>query len=209
MAHKPWSEACDRNREPILEVLREAFAGVTQVLEIGSGTGQHAVHFAAALPHLQWQPTDRPEHLAGIAAWRDEAALPNLREPRVLDVDDGQWPIGACDGLFSANTLHIMGWPSVENFFHGAGRVLQSGGVIAVYGPFRYGGRHTAPSNAQFDAFLRGRDPQSGIRDFEAVDALAAAQGFALIADHAMPANNRVLLWRRAAGGCQSSAQPV
>ena len=207
--HKPWSEACERNRGPILEVLREAFAGATQVLEIGSGTGQHAAHFAAALPHLEWQPTDRSEYLAGIAAWCDEAALPNLREPRVLDVDVAQWPVGACDGLFSANTLHIMGWPSVENFFHGAGRVLQPSGVLAVYGPFRYDGRHTAPSNAQFDAFLRGRDPQSGIRDFEAVNTLAAAADLVFVADHAMPANNRVLLWRRAEGGCQSPTQPV
>jgi len=209
MAHKPWSEACERNRGPILEVLREAFASATRVLEVGSGTGQHAVHFAAALPHLHWQPTDRPEYLAGIAAWRDEAALPNLREPLVLDVDDAQWPVSACDGLFSANTLHIMGWPSVENFFRGAGRVLQPGGVLAVYGPFRYDGRHTAPSNAQFDAFLRGRDLQGGIRDFEAVNALAAAAGLVFVADHAMPANNRVLLWRRAEGGCQSPTQPV
>lgn len=209
MAHKPWSEACERNRGPMLEVLREAFAGATQVLEIGSGTGQHAVHFAAALQHLQWQPSDRPEYLAGIAAWREEAGLPNLREPLALDVDAARWPVETCDALFSANTLHIMGWPSVENFFRGAGRVLQPGGVLAVYGPFSYGGRHTAPSNAQFDAFLRARDPQSGIRDFEAVNALAAVQGFAFVADHALPANNRVLLWRRTVGGCQSPVQPV
>jgi len=209
MAHKPWSEACERNRGSILEVLRGAFARAKRVLEIGSGTGQHAVFFAAALPHLEWQPTDRQEHLAGIAAWRDTAALPNLREPRVLDVDDAQWPVSACDGLFSANTLHIMGWPSVEHFFRGAGRVLQPGGVLAVYGPFRYGGHHTAPSNAQFDALLRQRDPRSGIRDFEAVNALAAAAGLAFVSDHAMPANNRTLLWCRTAGGCQSPAQPV
>ena len=209
MMQKPWSEACERNRGPILEVLRDAFAGATRVLEIGSGTGQHAVFFAAALPHLEWQPTDRAEHLPGIAAWRDEAALPNLLPPRVLDVDDAEWPLASCDAVFSANTLHIMGWASVEHFFRGAGRVLRPGGVLAVYGPFRYGGRHTAPSNAQFDAFLRARDPQSGIRDFEAVKELAAAQGFSFVADHAMPANNRTLLWRRAAGGCQSPAQPV
>ncbi|MBX3663572.1 MAG: DUF938 domain-containing protein [Burkholderiales bacterium] len=209
MAQRPWSEACERNRGPILEVLREAFAGATRVLEIGAGTGQHAVFFAAALPHLEWQPSDRPEHLPGIAAWREHEGSSNLRPPLALDVDDARWPVGSCDALFSANTLHIMGWPSVENFFRGAGRVLQPGGVLAVYGPFRYGGRHTAPSNAQFDAYLRARDPQSGIRDFEAVDALAAAQGFKLTGDHAMPANNRTLLWRRIAGGCQSPAQPV
>ena len=209
MMRKPWSEACERNRGSILEVLRDAFAGATRVLEIGSGTGQHAVFFAAGLPHLVWQPTDRAEHLPGIAAWRDEAALPNLLPPLALDVDDAEWPPVSCDAVFSANTLHIMGWASVEHFFRGAGRLLWPGGVLAVYGPFRYGGRHTAPSNAQFDAFLRARDPQSGIRDVEAVNALAAAQGFSFVADHAMPANNRTLLWRRAAGGCQSPAQPV
>jgi len=209
MAHKPWSGACERNRGPILDVLRSAFADATRVLEIGSGTGQHAVFFAAALPHLEWQPTDRAEHLPGIAAWRDESALPNLLPPLALDVDDADWPLRSCDALFSANTLHIMGWTSVENFFRGACRVLQPGGVLAVYGPFRYGGRHTAPSNAQFDAALRARDPQSGIRDFEAVNALALAKGLAFADDRAMPANNRTLLWRRAAGGCQSPVQPV
>ncbi len=193
---KPWAEACERNREPILAVLRDAFAGATQVLEIGSGTGQHAVFFAAALPHLVWQPTDRPEHLAGIAAWRDEARLPNLRAPLALNVD-GVWPVTACDALFSANTLHIMSWASVENFFRGAGRVLLPGGVLAVYGPFSYGGQHTAESNARFDAFLRARDPLSGVRDFDVVCTLAHGQGFEFCDDHALPANNRVLIWRR------------
>lgn len=196
---KPWSEACERNRAPILEVLRGAFAGATEVLEIGSGTGQHAVFFAAALPQLVWQPSDRAEHLAGIAAWRDEAGLPNLRAPLALDVD-GDWPVAECDALFSANTLHIMSWTSVEHFFSGAGRVLLPGGVLAVYGPFSYGGRHTAESNARFDAFLRARDHLSGIRDFDAVCALARGHGFSFVDDHALPANNRVLIWRRS--GC-------
>lgn len=193
---KPWSEACERNRAPILEVLRGAFAGATEVLEIGSGTGQHAVFFAAAMPQLVWQPSDRPEHLAGIAAWRDEAGLPNLRAPLALDVD-GEWPVTECDALFSANTLHIMSWASVEQFFRGAGRVLRPGGVLAVYGPFSYGGRHTAESNARFDAFLRARDALSGVRDFDAVSALAHSNGLEFCDDHALPANNRVLIWRR------------
>ena len=193
---KPWSEACERNRAPILEVLRGAFAAVSEVLEIGSGTGQHAVFFAAALPHLLWQPSDRPEHLLGIAAWRDEAGLPNLRAPLALDVD-GDWPIAQYDALFSANTLHIMSWVSVENFFRGAGRVLPPGGVLAVYGPFSYDGRHTAESNARFDAFLRARDPLSGVRDFDAVCALAHSHDLEFCDDHALPANNRVLTWRR------------
>ena len=197
---KPWAEACERNRAPILEVLRCAFAGATQVLEIGSGTGQHAVFFAAALPHLVWQPSDRPEHLAGVAAWRDDAGLPNLRAPLALDVDAADWPVTECDALFSANTLHIMSWASVENFFRGVERVLLPGGVLAVYGPFSYGGRHTAESNARFDAFLRARDPLSGVRDFDEVSALAQRHGLVLVDDHALPANNRVLTWRRMGG---------
>lgn len=197
---KPWSEACERNRGPILEVLRGVFAGATQVLEIGSGTGQHAVFFAAALPHLVWQPSDRPEHLAGIAAWRDEAKLSNLRAPLALDVDAADWPLPECDALFSANTLHIMSWMSVEHFFRGAGRVLVPGGVLAVYGPFSYGGQHTAESNVRFDAFLRARDPLSGVRDFDAVCTLAQRHGLELGGDHALPANNRVLIWRHSGG---------
>ncbi len=197
---KPWAEACERNRAPILEVLRGAFDGATEVLEIGSGTGQHAVFFAAALPQLVWQPSDRPEHLAGIAAWRDEAGLPNLRAPLALDVDAVDWPVPECDALFSANTLHIMSWASVENFFRGVGRVLLPGGVLAVYGPFSYGGRHTAESNARFDAFLRARDPLSGVRDFADVSKLGQSHGLEFCEDHALPANNRVLTWRRRHG---------
>lgn len=197
MAAKPWSEACERNRAPILEVLRSAFAGATQVLEIGSGTGQHAVFFAAALPHLVWQPSDVAANLPGITAWRDDSGLPNLRAPLALDVDAADWPVTACDGLFSANTLHIMSWASVRNFFAGAGRVLEPGGTLAVYGPFSYDGRHTAESNTRFDAFLHARDPLSGIRDFAAVCELVHEQGLAFVDDHALPANNRMLVWRR------------
>jgi cyclopropane fatty-acyl-phospholipid synthase-like methyltransferase len=205
MTGKPWSEACERNREPIFEVLREVFADVAHVLEIGSGTGQHAAFFAAVLPQLVWQASDRAEHLPGIAAWRDAAGLPNLRPPLALDVDVEDWPVTAVDGVFSANTLHIMSWSSVQNFFRGAERVLMPGGVLAVYGPFHYGGQPTADSNASFDAFLRASDPLSGIRGAEAVHELAARHGFAVSADHAMPANNRTLVWRRsrAGGGCQ------
>ena len=207
MPGKPWSEACERNREPILEVLRVAFAGATQVLEVGSGTGQHAAYFAAALPHLAWQSSDLAENLPGIAAWRNDAALPNLRAPLALDVDAADWPVAGIDAVFSANTLHIMSWQSVQHFFRGAGRVLMRGGVLAVYGPFNYGGRHTAESNAVFDAFLRARDPHSGIRDVEAVHGLAQHHGFTAVADHAMPANNRLLVWQRGTGkGCQSPA---
>lgn len=191
------SEACVRNRGPILEVLRQVFATTTMVLEIGAGTGEHAAFFAGNLPHLVWQPTDVAAHLPGIAAWQAAAALPNLRPPLALDVDAGGWPVATVDGLFTANTLHIMSWASVCNLFRGAGRVLAPGGVLAVYGPFSDGGRHTAESNVRFDAFLRARDPLSGVRDWRAVDTLAGEQGLRLLADHAMPANNRTLVWQR------------
>ena len=186
-----------RNRGPIIDELRGAFAQATRVLEIGAGTGEHAVFFAGKLPHLVWQPTDVAAHLPGIAAWRDAVALPNLRTPLELDVDVGDWPVGEVDAVFTANTLHIMSWASVGNFFHGVGRVLAVGGVLAVYGPFSDGGRHTAESNVRFDTLLRARDPLSGVRDWRAVDALAGEQGLRLVADHAMPANNRTLVWRR------------
>lgn len=197
MALRQTSEACARNRGPILEVLRGVFSASTRVLEVGSGTGEHAAFFAGMLPHLQWQPTDVAAHLPGIAAWGDAVALPNLRAPLELDVDTVVWPVAGADAVFTANTLHIMSWDSACHFFQGIGRVLQPGGMLAVYGPFSDNGRHTAESNARFDAFLRGRDPLSGVRDWQAVDGLAKMQGLSLSADHAMPANNRILVWRR------------
>jgi SAM-dependent methyltransferase len=193
---KPFSQACENNRQPILEVLRQYLGATRRVLEIGAGTGQHAVHFAAGLPHLQWQPSDRLENLPGIRAWVVEAALPNLAEPIPFDVNDETWP-DAGDAIFSANTLHIMGWPEVQRFFAGAGRALARGGLLIVYGPFNYGGAHTSASNADFDRWLRQRDPASGIRDNEAVQQLATDAGFDALGDHAMPANNRTLVWRR------------
>jgi len=194
----PCSEACERNKEPILAVLREVFAEASQVLEIGSGTGQHAVHFARHLPWLEWQPTDRGESLGTLAARVRQEGPANLQEPLELDVlSCVAWPATQPDAVFSANTLHIMSRDAVEAMFRGVGRVLRPGGLLAIYGPFRYGGTFTSQSNAEFDAFLRARDPDSGIRDAEAVDRLALAQGLALAADHAMPANNQLRVWRR------------
>jgi SAM-dependent methyltransferase len=193
---KPFSEACARNRDPLLGVLREALAASHSVLEVGSGTGQHAVHFAAHLPHLTWQTSELPALHAGIRAWLDEARLPNLRPPLALDVA-GDWPAGPFDAVFTANTLHIMAWPLVEKFFAGAARVVAGGGVLAVYGPFCYGGVHTAQSNAHFDQWLKARDAASGIRDFENIRVLALTAGFAFVRDVPMPANNRTLLFRR------------
>jgi len=194
-----YSEACERNKESILAVLHQCFAACRQVLEVGSGTGQHAVHFAAGLPHLSWRPSDLAENLAGIESWRTDAALSNLLPPIVLDL--GRLPAAApqalddVDALFTANTLHMVSWEQVQAFFQLAGRLLPAGGPLAVYGPFSYAGRHTAESNARFDLLLRDRDPASGVRNFEDVDALAQANGLTLGADHAMPANNRTLVW--------------
>ncbi len=197
---KPFAPACERNREPILSVLRRWFADRRRVLEIGSGTGQHAAYFAAALPQLQWQASDREEHLPGIRQWLDEAALPNTPPPLALDVAQGPWPQACFDAAFSANTLHIMGWPEVEACFAGLGDVLADDAVLTVYGPFNYGGDYTSASNREFDAWLKARDPRSGIRDFEAVDALARGIGLTLAEDAAMPANNRCLVWTRGTG---------
>jgi len=194
---KPYSDACERNQQPILCILKVAFADRSHVLEIGSGTGQHAVYFARHLPHLRWQASDVAPHLSGIKAWIDEAALPNLPAPLALDMDDAAWPAMAADAVFTANTLHIMSWSQVQRLFERASELLGPGGVLAVYGPFKYGGVHTAESNARFDLMLRERDPQSGLRDFEQVNQLAVRHGFTLMRDDAMPANNRTLVWRK------------
>lgn len=199
MIDKPFSESCEQNRAPILAVLREAFADRDYVLEIGTGTGQHAVYFGAELPHLRWQTGDVLLHHAGIRQWLDEAALPNVLPPIALDVNHKAWHSGHYDAVFSANTLHIMSWPEVKQFFHGVGVVLEPGGVLVIYGPFNYNQAYTSESNARFDAWLKARDPASGVRDFEAVEALATAQGLTLQRDIAMPANNRVLVWHREA----------
>jgi cyclopropane fatty-acyl-phospholipid synthase-like methyltransferase len=166
------------------------------VLEVGSGTGQHAVHFAAAMPWLSWQCADLPPQLPGIRQWLDEAGLPNTPPPLALDVS-GPWPSGPYDAVFSANVLHIVDESGVEAFFAGVGRVLGGPGVLVVYGPFNEGGTYTSESNRDFDAWLKARDPRSGIRDLEAVQALAAQAGLRPAGDVAMPANNRCLVWRR------------
>ena len=192
---KPCAPSCDRNRGPLLAVLRERFAGRTKVLEIGSGTGQHAVHFAAALPHLVWQCSDREPQLAGMRLWLDEAALPNTPAPIALDVN-GAWPAQRYDAVFSANTLHIMGWPDGESLFAALPGVLANDATMVVYGPFIVAGRFTSESNAAFDARLNAEAPHRGLRDVEAVDALARTSGLALVEQREMPANNLCLVWR-------------
>jgi SAM-dependent methyltransferase len=193
---KQFSEPCERNRDPILAVLRRIFADRTAVLEIGSGTGQHAAYFAPALPHLDWQPSDVVDNLPSVRIWREEAQTPRLLEPIELDVDH-PFPKLTVDAVFTANTLHIVSWPQVERLVGGVGKLLPAGGVFAVYGPFNYGGTYTAPSNEKFDAWLRARDPKSGLRDMEAVAALAKDHGLVLEEDNPMPANNRLLVFRK------------
>jgi len=196
MSEKPYAPACDRNRDPILAVLQAHFSDRKHVLEIGSGTGQHAVHFAAAMRELIWQTSDRAENLPGIRAWLDEAKLPNTPPPIELDVAQG-WPQGNYDAIFSANTLHIMSWPEVEALFAALPAMTSEDAKLAIYGPFNYGGEFTSASNAAFDESLKSRAPHMGIRDIEAVDRLARAAGFAMIDDVAMPANNRTIVWQR------------
>lgn len=194
---KPFSPACERNRDPILAVMREHFADRRNVLEIGSGTGQHAVHFAAALPQVIWQTSDRVEHLPGIRRWLDEAALPNTPSPIELDVAGEDWPTTRYDAIFTANTLHIMSWPEVERLFAHLPRITTADAMLAIYGPFNIDGRFTSDSNAAFDEALKQRAVHMGIRDLEVVDVLAIRAGFVRrIADQAMPANNRCVVWK-------------
>lgn len=196
MMMKPYSTACDQNRQPIERVLANYLSDKTRLLEISSGTGQHAVYFSAAMPHITWQPSDVESAVPGMQAWVDEAGLPNVLAPIILDVD-GDWPMSSYDVVFSANAVHIMSWDSVLAMFEGIGRVLESGGLLLLYGPFNYDGQFTSDSNAGFDVWLKQRDPASGVRDFEALDALANQQGMHLLADHEMPANNRTLVWAK------------
>jgi len=194
---KQYSQACDENRGPILGIIGEVFSGTHSILEIGSGTGQHAVYFARRLPHLTWQPSDLSENHASINAWRAEASLVNVLPPIELNVTATTWPDGKYDGLFSANTTHIMSWEAVQSMFDGIGNLLQTGARCCLYGPFNYAGSFTSDSNRRFDAWLKDRDPASGIRDFEALADLATANGFELETDNEMPVNNRLLIWKK------------
>ncbi len=192
----PDAPATARNRDPILAVLRVQFANRVRVLEIGSGTGQHAVYFARALPHIKWHTSDLPENHPGIRARLAEAGLPNVVPPVALDIGRAEtWPITRHDAIFSANTLHIASWPEVESLFANLPRVLAAKATVIFYGPFNIGGEFTSPSNADFDASLRAENPAQGIRDLEAVQALAERAGLSLLANVEMPANNRCLVF--------------
>ena len=195
---KPYSESCEQNQAPILEILRETLANQHHVLEIASGTGQHAVYFGRALPHLTWQTSELAQNHEGILAWLNEAQLSNVLPPVAIDVNDDRWPIEIVDTVFNANTVHIISWPEVERMFAGIARVLSAGGILCLYGPFNYEGRFTSESNARFDVWLKSRNKNSGVRDFEAINRLAETYGLFLLRDVAMPSNNRTLVWQRA-----------
>lgn len=206
-SNKPYSESCVQNREPILKVIRPLFSDKYHVLEIGSGTGQHAVYFAKHIPHLIWQASDQLEYHDGIKMWLSEASLENTLAPIQLNVTTDTWPVfnndnkndHKIDAIFSANAVHIMSWKNVVDFMKNAGALLPTDGLLVFYGPFNYNNSYTSESNARFDIWLKQQNPQSAIRDFEEVGKLAKQAGMSLQNDFEMPANNRILCWKKIA----------
>ncbi|MBN8487388.1 MAG: DUF938 domain-containing protein [Burkholderiales bacterium] len=203
MAEKPFAPSAERNREPILAALRPRLADRCRLLEIGSGTGQHAVHCAPELPHLVWQTSERPLQLPGLRLWLEEAGLANTPPPLALDMDDADWPERAGgavhDAMFSANTLHIMAWSTVVAWFAALPRALAPGGRLMVYGPFIEPDRPTAESNLRFDDQLRRSAPHQGLRRLDEVDAVARCAGLVRLERIEMPANNLLMVWEQQA----------
>jgi cyclopropane fatty-acyl-phospholipid synthase-like methyltransferase len=195
-----FSQACENNKSAILSILQKAFIKTKNVLEIGSGTGQHAVHFAEKLPHLSWQTSDLIINHFSINQRIRSSQLKNISAPIHIDLN-GEWPMNNTnitsnvDGIFTANTLHIISWFLVKRFFEGVKNNLKNGGTLCIYGPFNYDGKFTSESNANFELWLKDRDVNSGIRDFEAIELLAKSAGLSLISDNDMPANNRLLVF--------------
>ncbi|RBW47675.1 methylase [Psychromonas sp. B3M02] len=200
MTNKPYSQASENNKTPILAILKEVFADKKQILEIGSGTGQHAIFFAQHLPHLLWQTSDLIIHHQGIKMWLDECTLSNVQPPILLDLHH-DWPTPTnhipLDGVYTANTLHIISWSLVIKFFEGISTNLPVAGKVCIYGPFKYQGEFTSDSNADFDLWLKERDSHSGIRDIEDILLLADSAGLKLIEDYKMPANNQLLYFEK------------
>ena len=196
---KPYSESCDQNQKAILDVIQPLLTNNEKnkksVLEVGSGTGQHAVYFAEKMPHLLWQTSDQQPYHNGIKCWLNDASLNNTQPPLPLNVSEDIWPDQKYDAIFSANAVHIMSWNNVVDFFEKAPKLLSTGGLFILYGPFNYNQQYTSESNARFDIWLKQRDPQSAIRDFEALDELANNAGMKIKEDYALPANNRILVW--------------
>lgn len=192
-----YAPSVARNKDAIAGVLARYLPSSGLVLEIASGSGEHAVHFASTFPALVFQPTDPSEEArASIAAWRQEAALPNMRAPLALDVTAAPWPINYADAVTCINMIHIAPWEATLGLVAGAARIIPPGGLLFLYGPYKRAGQHTAPSNAEFDASLRERDARWGVRDLETVAAEATAMGFAAPMIEAMPANNLSLIFR-------------
>lgn len=196
-AEKPFSAAAERNHKFISAVLRQILTDNGVILEIGSGTGQHAAYLAKDFPAYQWQPTDLQERLDDINKWVAESGASNVLPARVLDLGNENWPVESADAILCINTIHIVAWPLVENLFRGAGRVLKPGRVMYVYGPYEYSDRPLEPTNAEFNEWLKMRDPKSGIRKFDEVNRLAKENGLVLEGDEAMPSNNRSIWWRK------------
>ncbi len=195
--NKPFSPACERNKEVILSIIAKYLTGSQKVLEVGSGTGQHGIYFAENLPHVHWHMSDRPENIKGINAWVDDSQLSNVHHAIEFDVSQA-WPaIEKVDCVYTANTLHIMAWRQVEQLFSLLAEELQQHSMLMIYGPFNYQGAYTSASNAEFDQHLKQRHPDSAIRDFEAVEALAQQADLLLQCDLEMPANNRLLIWKK------------
>jgi len=198
MDRRRHAPAAERNRGPILDVLRRVLPARGTVLEIASGTGQHVAHFAAALPDLTWQPSDRDDAgFASIVAWCADAGTANALPPIVLDVTHEPWPVATVDAILCANMIHIAPWEAALGLLRGAGRHLTDDGVLALYGPYKFAGAHTAPSNAAFDEDLRARDPRWGVRDLDEVTSVARENGLELEERVAMPANNLTVVFRR------------
>ncbi len=194
---KPYSDACEENKRPILTVINKYFSTLNDVLEIGSGTGQHAVFFAENLADVSWHCSDVKHYHNGIRSWISGYDGLNIKGPYELDVSQASWPVEQIDGVFSANTTHIMSWQNVEQLFAGIGTILNAKGYFCLYGPFNYQGNYTSESNAQFDRYLKLRDPLSGLRDFDDLQLLANSAGLKLVNDHEMPVNNRILVWKK------------
>lgn len=194
--NKPFAESSEQNKQVILQVLQKLFIAPGEVLEIGSGTGQHAVHFTQHLPHLMWQPTDCADQIPGMTLWFNDVTHQRIRTPQVLDVQQ-QWSDQLFDYVFTANTLHIVSWAAVQLMFAGVGKNLKPGGLFVQYGPFNYAGKFTSDGNARFEQWLKSRDPLSGIRNFEDLQALAQHHAMVLHSDHEMPVNNRILVWQK------------
>ena len=197
MMNRPYAESCEQNKQPILGVLKETFTDAGKLLEIGSGTGQHAVYFSQHLDNIIWQPSEMRDQIAGIDLWLKDVEHDRIQKPQLLDVAEEDWPFDTMDYVFTANTTHIMTWSHVVSMFKGIAQILKSGGKFAQYGPFNYQGQYTSESNARFDEWLKNRDPVSAIRDFEELEKLAQENDMRLLKDYEMPANNRILIWQK------------